>query len=505
MCQTTEATPDQVAATAAHESQVFATQVEKTERTYTIPSSKRYAAQEILAKLNRKAAKLGAAPILHSFSEPWVFTIREASSGFVSIEPITIEVVTLTVSTALVRLSGGWRIAAVVEAIAEDDGTVLNYLSGPHADKCVAYRSAKPVCAHCKTTRFRKLTFCLMNDAEEIIQVGSTCLSDFLGVNPASAVAGLQLFCEIDASFSDEESFGLGGGGCFDRTLPLARTVLMAVAVIRLHGYRNKNSCAFDESPTWDEVSYQLTVRWNKDNESRKIIPTEADEKQAAEVLAKWNETAERAKAQIAAGQDPSDWDFKLYALVKAGYIKTEPKFFAFATGAVAGTIGSIARALERAAKEVYGPSEFYGEVGERMTIDFEIERTKSFESEWGTRVLLAGRIAKTCHKIVLWTGSSCDEKFGFKIGETFTISAKIKAHTDDPKWGKQTTIQRPTFAKKTLTKDDKKRVKRLKALIKRLNDRYNTNPSRYGTMHAKRHTRWTEAIQAITTHAGPK
>lgn len=485
-----------------------ATATETAQREFTIPSGKQYAAEEILSKINKRAEKLGAAPITYSFSEPRRFVITEASSGFVLVEPITIEVVTLTVSTEIVRLKGGWRLAAVVEAVAEDDGTTLNYLTGPLADRCVAYRTAKPKCMHCKVDRFRKLTYCLQNDAGEIVQVGSTCLEDFLGINPAAAVAGLEGFDEVVKTLSDEDEFGCGYGRGV-RTLDLMGVVVIACAMIRLKGYKNAASCyGTNDSPTWQSVEYQLCAIRTSQNRDTFIAPSEADLVQAAQILARWKITAEQAKATIAAGQDPSDWDFKLYVLIKMNYIKTEAKFFAFVTGAVSGTIGAVAREAEQAARRAFGPSEFHAEVGKRVEILFDVDRMKTFDSDYGERVLIAGRVHNTGHQLVLWTGIECSNKFGFKAGEVTRLCAKIKEHKDDPKYGKQTILQRPTKPKKVLTTDEKKVVNRLKKLVKRMKARQawvgdiqNRNATHLRTLPSYDPLlldRWEEALRKI-------
>src|SRR3546814_18345978 len=50
-------------------------------------------------------------------------------------------------------------------------------------------------CDHCKTKRQRRLAY-LLKDAEtsEVLQVGSSCLQDFTGVDPAAVLFLAQLY-----------------------------------------------------------------------------------------------------------------------------------------------------------------------------------------------------------------------------------------------------------------------------------------------------------------------
>ena len=78
----------------------------------------------------------------------------------------------------------GWRFVATVDAI--DGGTIIRY--PPGGDQGITNQDVVAgKCDHCHTNRARRSTVLVANqDTGELLQVGTTCLKDFLGhdINP---------------------------------------------------------------------------------------------------------------------------------------------------------------------------------------------------------------------------------------------------------------------------------------------------------------------------------
>lgn len=111
--------------------------------------------------------------------------------------------VTLELSTEKIVLSG-YEFVAKIEHVTEENIIVLSYES---LDRT---KYTQPNCNHCNTNRRRNTTFVVRNtDTQEVMQVGSTCVNDFLGEGTlASAMSSFQFVKEAQGTLLDmEESY----------------------------------------------------------------------------------------------------------------------------------------------------------------------------------------------------------------------------------------------------------------------------------------------------------
>ena len=85
----------------------------------------------------------------------------------------------------------GWNFIATIdhtEASADEAGNVTGNLikSVPGAGEIpVSYRSARPICDHCKSARRRNETY-VVRKGDVTQQIGKNCLADFLPLEPRS-------------------------------------------------------------------------------------------------------------------------------------------------------------------------------------------------------------------------------------------------------------------------------------------------------------------------------
>ena len=113
----------------------------------------------------------------------------------------------------------GWNFIATIdhtEASADEAGNVTGNLikSVPGAGEIpVSYRSARPICDHCKSARRRNETY-VVRKGDVTQQIGKNCLADFLpGSSPADLAQQLAWWTEATEILSgggDEESMGGG-------------------------------------------------------------------------------------------------------------------------------------------------------------------------------------------------------------------------------------------------------------------------------------------------------
>lgn len=131
----------------------------------------------------------------------------------------------------------GWRFVATLQRL--DDENVVRCLPGEEIP--ASYRNQKPACDHCRTDRRRNDTYILRHGDGRLVQVGSSCIKDFLGGDDAAIIAAqaevLALATATAAAIGGEESC-LAGGGSGERLL--ADFLPIVAWIIRTEGWRSR-------------------------------------------------------------------------------------------------------------------------------------------------------------------------------------------------------------------------------------------------------------------------
>ncbi len=120
------------------------------------------------------------------------------------------------------------------------------------------YAECGPNCDHCETKRYRKETIVLYNQAlDEVKQVGSTCVDDFLGTNALEAITNAYLMdgMLLKASNLDEDDIRAWGGGHYGVGL-IDTKLLMAIAAysISKDGYTSSKMALSPSDATFRKV-----------------------------------------------------------------------------------------------------------------------------------------------------------------------------------------------------------------------------------------------------------
>ena len=211
-----------------------------------------------LAALNRRAAKRGFTGRLDITGEPVTETVTNAN-GF-QVTQTWIE----AAITGEPPVYQGWEFWAELDWTSADDLIVRAAPGAPTVDRA-GLREGE--CDHCHTRRHRKSVYLVANrETGERVQVGSTCIKDFLGHDTRP------VFISTDEAAFDE-GFGCGGsmGGGLGEPQVSPLTVLAAAwGVIQVTGYRKADS----DSPTKWAVSSVLFPRDARDREfAAKVAP----------------------------------------------------------------------------------------------------------------------------------------------------------------------------------------------------------------------------------------
>lgn len=195
--------------------------VEDEGHVWTLTPDELEATRKRFDKINRRAARRGFAGRLELHAEQTERTYRtHGGEGF----EVT-EIVYKVRITGEAPRYNGWSLLATLDW---DPHAGLVVRTAPGVTSVDRGDLREGWCDHCQTTRHRKNTYLVGNDDGRQVQVGSTCLRDFLGWD------GRPVFiCPDDVA--EEIGFGSFGGG--PRSFTVLTVLATAWAVIKHHGY----------------------------------------------------------------------------------------------------------------------------------------------------------------------------------------------------------------------------------------------------------------------------
>lgn len=418
--------------------------------TYTIYAEQVEDVTKRLDRLAKKAARYGV-PFSYKVGEEYpkkitVWTLDPVTHTQHRTGEHTVAAVDVDVDCDAFIKANGWTVRAKVEH--GDAGNIVSGIGSKPVKQ--EWYKATAHCEHCKTNRFRAVTYFCENKDGKIKQVGRSCLKDYTGINPATAAMWAEVQ-EIFASGMDctaEEFEERGYAKMYDVETVLAH----AYDSIKEFGYRK----ASDNGSTREEITARL---------SEKIEPTDEGKEQAkaivewlkglAEVIRAEDETykVEREKAVAAALadgeslqdiEDPytgvlydymprleskvGDLERNCIPLAASGYTK----FKGF--GRLAYMPIAFEKYKERRAKEAQREAEkaaqaeissYVGEVGKRLTITTASAKLiTSWETAYGVTFLY--HFTDETGNVFIWKASR-----SIDIKDAMTIKGTVKDHSE--------------------------------------------------------------------------
>jgi hypothetical protein len=417
--------------------------------TYEIKSNRLEDAIAKITTINKKAKKNALAPIQYEVGEP---LIRNVPYNDHRVDPLTgkiatvpIEYTPVTISIDIVKIEG-WNFRAVIECVTHKDGKPENVISGPQAERFAEYRDATNKCDHCGINRYRKQTYILEHDDGNLKQVGSTCLKDYLGVDPQKAIAGFQYSKQLRAFFDDD------CGGAVEFTADFKDVISATLAWIREDGRYIKsgnNGDGYENVPTWSKVYDEVFSCHAVGHEFVKQV----DVDRAEIVYAELYKTFEKVNA-LPDTKTADDFEYKIYLLIKLGRVREARRHFAVAVGATAGANYRLIKdelEAQRKARLTLGDADHFGTEKVRGEFELTIEKVAWKEGEYGTYALIRGRQTGT-NNVFVWfaTGDVSDfiDNDDAPIADSFKVKATVKKHEDNPKYGKSTIVNRVKIVK---------------------------------------------------------
>lgn len=235
--------------------------------------------QKILTKLNKKAVKFGLQEI--TVGEPVTvdyvreshvdafgnletkFRIRKATDDH---SQPSYQFLHIDVQGPLVKL-GDWTTIAYIENIGEHNVVSVFNTEHDHNEKALQVAKEKIVCEHCNINRPRKHSFLLMDGNGAYKQVGSTCLKDHTGHDPAAALFLAKLHTVLKNELDDPFD---GDSTTLRPVYSVKHVLAIAHYIVEKQGYVSRTTSDMNNvSATADDVGYALSHGLSNDDDEK--------------------------------------------------------------------------------------------------------------------------------------------------------------------------------------------------------------------------------------------
>lgn len=332
--------------------------------------------REHITKLCARAEKLGVdGPVLNEHGE----FVRDEEDNFGRVHKVTR--VRITVDNPVFAYEG-WRLLAVLDhslAVGEDgtpDDVIVFHDPRADTDESFAHLS-DPICTHCGVKRYRVRTFVIRHEDGRTMQVGTTCLKDFLGWT-------VKLYNTVLAFDIDDE----WTPGKPSPYVELDRFLNVAASFIRVDGWRSRSKYGMGYA-TVDDTITRLFDKNAHHKLKDKYKVTDDDRALAAKSI-EW-----------AAGLESIDNDYlhNLHIIAKSGMVHVNRT-----AGLAASIPFAFARQMEQEAKrkESQEVSDWIGTPKERFKgLDVTYVDCKVFDSYYGARWL--HRFETDAGDVIVW------------------------------------------------------------------------------------------------------
>lgn len=414
---------------------------QKVENIFAIPEANMPELRDEMAKLNKRAAKLGTAPLTITEISNDVVTEKVPAYAIYNERGDILEVLEwreVARNVITVQIDGetpmlnGWRFAATL--IHSENGTMINRMPSFEAEvDLTQYRDADPShCDHCGLDRRRVDTFVVYNaETGETKQVGRQCLKDFLGYNDPLAIAKqLERIRDFFANLRSGEGYTMHGPD-LEYTVDYLTHV---AAMIRLHGWvsRKQAEMSYDQVRATSVDAYWNMIDYGKkDKFGNKLYEDVTDEdREIAKAAFEWNQ---------AKWDKESDNEFEgnMAVAFASEWFNTRTK--GFVAYGVQAYLKDRTEQLEREAKKDNLPSEWQGEVGKRETFyGLTVTNERTIENEYEMRTSYLYTMIDKFGNVFKWFAS----RPALEVGKTYNLKATVKKH-DEWKGTKQTVINR--------------------------------------------------------------
>ncbi|WP_440986259.1 hypothetical protein ACQHIH_21400 (plasmid) [Xanthomonas sontii] len=341
-----------------------------------------------LATLNTKAAAYGLDALTFELVQIKPYVQRREADGeneVLTLAPLpagaplpgdatgVIDMHVLDLSFPIVKL-GQWQVVAQFQPIAAS-GALVFAVTDLAADRAEASRRRDQPrkklmhCEHCKTTRTRKQTYLLRDTSTgDYQQVGSTCLQDFTGIDPASV-----LFLAKLAEFErDLDEFGAAGAPMAVDAIPTLEYLTRVLFVCESGGFISAQKAREERLTATFRRALDLADDFRRNPAAGRTFVAERERLLAeATALVAWF-----------TGRDPAnDFEANVRALLASDRLKVDPRHLALVAAAVP-TYRRHQAAAEHAHRGAH--SLHVGAKGDKLERPLRVYHVETFDGHYG-------------------------------------------------------------------------------------------------------------------------
>lgn len=304
-----------------------------------------------------------------------------------------------------------WKVIGKIERGPEG----FNFTSAaPGVELPAEYKDCALNCDHCKYDRRRNKTVILEKDGKTI-QVGSSCLADFLGDGNAEQLAELALvWADFSSSCPEDDEEGYYHSPKW-RGFDLHSYVAICIAFTKKKGYTSRaNSNEFH--PATSTLATCEYFQRNVRDKSFPILPVEVLAE--AETVVKFFQDMPESVAR------KNDFTWNLWLLAKSGFIPgNKAGYAAYMHQYWLKEMNQQPKYLPKNEKV----NEFFGEIGKKISVNVKLVSINYVNSAWGCSTLYK---FKTNEGLLFgWFSSSKLSELEGNQGKEFVLSGTVKAH----------------------------------------------------------------------------
>lgn len=314
----------------------------------------------------------------------------------------------------------GWTLLGALDFDRGKDFPMVR--TAPGLEVPSSYFETTSFCEHCNSQRFRKVVYVLQNEEGKTIQVGSSCLKDFVGHGEITEM--VKYFTLIQSlphfGFAEDERttrFSINDL-CLDKQFILKNLIKF----VNRFGYISRKAIenGFNASlTTAEQLSYAYCSNYrvlSEDEKDNELIDLMWKEECSDEII----EQVE-SMLEFVNNLDSTSYSLNhnLKVLASASYWKLKDLSFVSAMYPACRTIFEK-KEIEKKVKVV---SEFLGYIGLKLELEVNILNVLRMESEWGRSYMYISKDS-TGNIVVFYNKKSLGEK-----EETIKIKGKVKNH----------------------------------------------------------------------------
>lgn len=402
--------------------------------TYKIPAERIEILANGVEKLNRRATKLGFAPVVLIASAPRPESYKSSEPGFIG-QLRTRWVIDVRFEGEAPRIQGYGFQAALTHT---PQGNLVSRAPGVETDLS-GWRETGARCQHCGLDRRRAETFLLQSPEGGIVQIGRQCLVDYIGTTDVTRAVQLwRVWRELVSGITDEDGEYGFGGGWMCPTTPV-EFLAAAVSSVKRRGFV-KSQCADQQTSTRAHAEWILGPEPKLDDRHYAASLAEREEWRVCQPTEAHTQEAQAIIDWVLASNDSSDYMHN--ARVGCGARTMMPR--------TAGLLASLPSAYDKHLGKVYekkqrpaaGPH--VGTVGERIdaTITVRFEMMIAGDPDRRFSVSKALLIMVDEHNSAFKTFASGELKRVEKLKEgTWHMRGTVKSHEADKKTGEPVTV----------------------------------------------------------------